>query len=82
MALLDLPHSHDYFAEMFHSLGIQPTVRFRSTSAGTCRAIAARGLAYTLLNAKPQGVGKDEARRVVRDRLRKGSIRSMFEAGQ
>ncbi|RVU28041.1 LysR family transcriptional regulator [Streptomyces antnestii] len=116
MALLDLPHSRDYFADMFHSLGIQPTVRFRSTSAETCRAIVARGLAYTLLNAKPQGVGKDEARRVVavdvaddappldvalikaaavrptrrmaevqslvRDLLRKGAIRSMFEAGQ
>ncbi|MEU6662007.1 LysR family transcriptional regulator [Streptomyces sp. NPDC046821] len=65
MALLDLPHSRDYFADMFHSLGIQPKVRFRSTSAETCRAIVAKGLAYTLLNAKPRGAGKDEAQRVV-----------------
>jgi DNA-binding transcriptional LysR family regulator len=54
LALLDLPHSRDYFVGLFQSAGLSPTVRFRSTSAQTCRALVARGLAYTILNAPPR----------------------------
>ena len=54
LALLDLPPSREYFADLFHSVGLTPIVRFRSTSAETCRAIVARGLAYAVLNARPR----------------------------
>jgi DNA-binding transcriptional LysR family regulator len=54
LALLDLPHSRDYFAGLFHEAGLRPQVRYRSTSAQTCRAIVARGLAYTVLNVRPR----------------------------
>ena len=57
LALLDLPHSREYFANMFQANGLNPTVRFRSTSTDTVRAIVARGLAYTVLNARPRGGG-------------------------
>lgn len=59
LALLDLPHSREYFVGLFDSLGLNPTVRFRSTSAHTCRAIVARGLAYTVLNVRPRADSAD-----------------------
>lgn len=65
LALLDLPYSRDYFAGVFGSVGLTPTVRFRTTSSETCRAIVARGLAYTVLNAKPRDRGAAEASDVV-----------------
>jgi len=65
LALLDLPQSRDYFADLFRSVGLNPTVRFRTTSAETCRAIVARGLAYTVLNARPRDEGGVEMSAVV-----------------
>ena len=65
LALLDLPHSRDYFAGLFQSAGVHPTVRYRSTSTETVRAIVARGLAYTLLNARPRKEPGRPTKRVV-----------------
>lgn len=65
LALLDLPYSRDYFTGMFQAAGLNPTPRFRSTSAETCRAIVARGLAYTVLNARPRDLGRKDAQAVV-----------------
>ncbi|WP_017935041.1 LysR family transcriptional regulator [Nocardioides sp. Iso805N] len=65
LALLDLPHSRDYFAGMFGSVGLSPRVRFRTTSSETCRAIVARGLAYTVLNARPRDRSGADAQAVV-----------------
>ncbi|ADG77024.1 Transcriptional regulator, LysR family OS=Tsukamurella paurometabola (strain ATCC 8368 / DSM/ CCUG 35730 / CIP 100753 / JCM 10117 / KCTC 9821 / NBRC 16120/ NCIMB 702349 / NCTC 13040) OX=521096 GN=Tpau_0382 PE=3 SV=1 [Tsukamurella paurometabola] len=50
MALLDLPHSRDYFRRIFAAAGVEPNVRYRSTTVETCRALVGRGLAYTVLN--------------------------------
>lgn len=50
MALLDLPHSRDYFRKVFDAVGVVPRVDYRSTSVETCRALVGRGLAYTVLN--------------------------------
>ncbi|MFT4042940.1 MAG: LysR family transcriptional regulator [Gordonia sp. (in: high G+C Gram-positive bacteria)] len=50
MALLDLPHSRDYFRAVFAAAGVEPVVRYRSTTVETCRALVGRGLAYTVLN--------------------------------
>ncbi|TDL07243.1 LysR family transcriptional regulator [Mycolicibacterium obuense] len=52
MALLDLPHSRDYFQSVFAASGVRPDVRFRSTTVETCRALVGRGLAYTVLNLR------------------------------
>ncbi|HJQ04496.1 MAG TPA: LysR family transcriptional regulator [Nocardioides sp.] len=65
LALLDLPYSRDYFAGIFASAGLTPTVRFRSTSAETCRAIVARGLAYTVLNTRPRDDGRADLKATV-----------------
>ena len=54
MVLLDLPHSRDYFQRIFSSAGVTPTVRYRSASVETCRALVGRGLAYTVLNLRPE----------------------------
>ena len=50
LALLDLPQSRDYFRGMFAAAGLEPNVRYRSSSVETLRALVGRGLAYTLLN--------------------------------
>lgn len=52
LALLDLPYSRDYFGGLFASADLNPTVRYRTSSTQTCRAIVARGLAYTVLNTR------------------------------
>jgi len=54
LALLDLPQSRDYFRGLFERAGVTPTVRYRSSSVETCRALVGRGLAYTLLNLQPR----------------------------
>jgi DNA-binding transcriptional LysR family regulator len=54
LALLDLPVSRDYFQGLFAAAGVTPTVRYRSSSVETCRALVGRGLAYTLLNLHPK----------------------------
>jgi DNA-binding transcriptional LysR family regulator len=54
MVLLDLPHSRDYFQGIFSSAGVTPTVRYRSASVETCRALVGRGLGYTVLNLQPK----------------------------
>jgi DNA-binding transcriptional LysR family regulator len=65
LALLDLPYSRDYVAGLFQSVGLSPEARYRSTSSQTCRAIVARGLAYTVLNVRPRDDGGSDARAVV-----------------
>ncbi|MGV9711834.1 LysR family transcriptional regulator [Gordonia sp. NPDC003424] len=52
MALLDLPHSRDYFRRVFAEADVTPNVRYRSTTVETCRSLVGRGLAYTVLNLK------------------------------
>jgi len=53
MVLLDLPHSRDYFTEIFTRRGIAPVVRHRFTSFEAVRAMVARGHGFTLLNQRP-----------------------------
>jgi DNA-binding transcriptional LysR family regulator len=54
LALLDLPVSRDYFQGLFAAAGVTPTIRYRSGSVETCRALVGRGLAYTVLNLQPK----------------------------
>ena len=53
MVLLDLPHSRDYFTDVFTRRGIAPVVRHRFTSFEAVRAMVARGHGFTLLNQRP-----------------------------
>ena len=53
MILLDLPHSRDYFTEIFTRRGLAPVVRHRFTSFEAVRAMVARGHGFTLLNQRP-----------------------------
>ncbi len=50
LALLDLPQSRDYFRSLFAAAGLEPNIRYRSSSVETLRALVGHGLAYTLLN--------------------------------
>ncbi|MDT5334548.1 MAG: hypothetical protein QOD90_53 [Mycobacterium sp.] len=52
MALLDLPHSRDYFQSVFTAAGVTPNIRYRSTTVETCRALVGRELAYCVLNLR------------------------------
>lgn len=53
LILLDLPHSRDYFLNLLGSVGIEPNIRYRSTSYETVRALVARGHGYSILNQRP-----------------------------
>ena len=52
-ALLDLPHSREYFESVFATAGVVPIVRYRTRSTETVRALVGRGLAWGLLNLRP-----------------------------
>jgi DNA-binding transcriptional LysR family regulator len=51
--LLDLPKSREYFLQLFHSVGVEPRVVFRSRSPELIRGLAANGHGYTLQNSIP-----------------------------
>lgn len=54
MVLLDLPHTSDYFLELFGSRGLpEPTVGFRSAGYETVRALVAHGHGFAILNQRP-----------------------------
>ncbi|QIK63694.1 LysR family transcriptional regulator [Leucobacter viscericola] len=52
--LLDLPSSSDYFLGMLRAAGIEPNLRYRSSSYETVRSMVATGLGYSILNQRPQ----------------------------
>lgn len=53
MILLDLPHSRDYFQQLFQHLGINPRIDHRSASFELVRGLVARGHGYSVLNLQP-----------------------------
>ncbi|MCS0505123.1 LysR family transcriptional regulator [Ancylobacter mangrovi] len=50
MILLDLPHSAEYFRQVFWSSGRSPRVAYRTQSPEMARSMVANGLGYTLFN--------------------------------
>lgn len=52
--LLDLPSSRDYFMGMLRGAGIEPRLKYRSSSYETVRSMVATGLGYSLLNQRPE----------------------------
>ncbi|MGO1538741.1 MAG: LysR family transcriptional regulator [Leucobacter sp.] len=51
--LLDLPDSATYFLDMLRSAGIEPRIKYRSSSYETVRSMVATGLGFSILNQRP-----------------------------
>lgn len=49
--LLDLPHSREYFLDIFERLGISPHISYRCTSQELVRGLVAHGHGYSIHNA-------------------------------
>lgn len=52
LILFDLAPGGEYFLSFFHQAGLQPNVRFRTTSFEMVRALVARGLGYSILSQR------------------------------
>jgi DNA-binding transcriptional LysR family regulator len=50
--LLDLPHSRDYFQSIFLRYGLEPDIRYRTTSYEMVRGLVAHGHGVGLLNLR------------------------------
>jgi DNA-binding transcriptional LysR family regulator len=64
--LLDLPLSSDYFLSLFRVAGLEPRIRYRSTSLEVVRTMVANGHGYSLANVLPRSDLALDGRRVVR----------------
>jgi DNA-binding transcriptional LysR family regulator len=53
LVLLDLPHSRDYFHELFAAAGVEPTVAHRSIHPEVIRTMVANDFGYSIINARP-----------------------------
>jgi DNA-binding transcriptional LysR family regulator len=51
--LLDLPHSREYFMNLFSACGIMPVIVYRSKSYELIRGLVGHGRGYTIHNALP-----------------------------
>jgi len=54
MILLDLPHSREYMLALLTSVGLEPSIRYRSASYETVRSLVAQGHGFSILNQHPQ----------------------------
>ena len=54
MILLDLPHSRDYFRNLFLDAGTEPNIRHRTQSFELARGLVGRGHGYSVLNLQPR----------------------------
>ncbi|WP_421698087.1 LysR family transcriptional regulator [Ancylobacter sp.] len=52
--LLDLPHSRDYFMGLFHAVGVEPQIAFRSRAYELTRGLVGHGRGYTIQNVLPR----------------------------
>ena len=50
--VLDLPHSREYYQQLYAAAGVQPNVRHRFAGYETVRSFVARGHGYALLNQR------------------------------
>jgi len=54
MVLLDLPHSRDYFRDIFAGVGVEPEIVLRTSSYEAVRGLVARGHGFSMLNQRPR----------------------------
>jgi len=65
MVMIDLPHTRDYFLSLFRALRIEPNVVYRVQSYELARAMVARGLGFSILNAIPREARCYDGRSIV-----------------
>jgi flavin reductase (DIM6/NTAB) family NADH-FMN oxidoreductase RutF/DNA-binding transcriptional LysR family regulator len=65
LVLLDAPPSGDYFKRMFADAGLEPQIRFRSSSFEMVRGLVGRGLGCALLATKPASAMSYDGRALV-----------------
>ncbi|MHA6688618.1 LysR family transcriptional regulator [Mesorhizobium sp. A556] len=53
LILLDLPHSRDYFLDLFRKVQVTPRIAYRCRSQELVRGLVAHGQGYTIYNASP-----------------------------
>ncbi len=53
LVLLDIPPSREYFLSIFHSVGLEPSITFRSSSLEMVRGMVGQGQGYSLLVTHP-----------------------------
>jgi DNA-binding transcriptional LysR family regulator len=70
MVMLDLPHSREYFLSLIRGAGVEPRIRFRTTSFETVRGMVGRGHGYSILNLRPAGDLTYDGEKVAVRRLR------------
>lgn len=51
--LMDMPHSREYFAELFRRAGYEPNISFKSPSYELIRGLVAQGYGFAIQNAIP-----------------------------
>lgn len=69
MVLLDMPHSREYFLQLFASAGVTPSIKTRSSDMEVVRSMVASHVGYTLFNARPRSNVSLDGKRLVRVRL-------------
>lgn len=52
LILLDLPHTREYFLNLFRLAGVEPRIRHRATGYETVRAFVGKGHGYSVLNQR------------------------------
>lgn len=59
LVLLDIPPAGEYFLQIFDKAGLEPNIRFRTTSHQLVFSLVGRGLGYSILTQiGPQGIKK------------------------
>jgi DNA-binding transcriptional LysR family regulator len=52
LVLLDLPHSREYFRDLFIAAGLEPQIAMRSEHADVIRTLVGNGFGYSIFNAR------------------------------
>lgn len=74
LILFDLAPGGDYFLSFFARAGLQPQVRFRTTSFEMVRALVARGLGYSILSQRTDISMSYEGRVFATTELAEGAV--------
>ncbi len=61
LIMLDLPLARDYFIDLFHQIGLQPTIAHSTRSSEIARALVVGGFGYSILNIRPADYEKGKS---------------------
>lgn len=85
--MLDIPPTQELLLERIHAMGLDVSVRWRSSSPETIRSLVARGLGFALVNAVPHGSvrsfeGLDVVYRPIREQVFENSAVALTATGR